>query len=223
MTESFIGLREKIIALVQRLDPPPSVSEEVERYMTRGEVAVELAKDESGFQKAAKEFSQALRIAPWYAKGYFNLGLVQEKAGNYQEAIRNLKLYLLAAPGAEDVKEVKAQIVKLEYKMESMAASQSEAERKLREGQALYNQLAGVWYQYRQGVIRFTWEIRLVGDQEIEMRGSGDGNYWGAWVSPVAYDPVTRTFPWGDPPIRIQVVSADHMIGEDGTNEWRRK
>ncbi len=115
-------LREKIIAIAQKLNPRPAIQEEAERYLLRGEAAVEVAVDEGGFDKAAKEFKGALRFAPWSSQGYFNLALVEEKAGRYKESIRNWKLYLLAAPNAADAKDVRAKLVKLEYKMENVAA-----------------------------------------------------------------------------------------------------
>ncbi len=137
------SIREKIIQMAQKLDPPPAISKEAKKYMTRGEAAVELATDEAGFQKAAGEFSQAVRLVPWLAEGYFNLGLVQEKAGNITEAIRNLKLYLLAAPDAPDAETVETQIVKLEYKMEE--APKIHAQQQAQEQKSKFESLLGTW------------------------------------------------------------------------------
>jgi tetratricopeptide (TPR) repeat protein len=114
-------LREKIIRLVQRLDPPPAIPDEAERYMGRGQAALELAQTEEGYKRAISEFQKALRLAPWWAAAYFNLGVVQEKAGQYDAAIRNLKLYLHAAPNAPDAGQVRAKIGAIEYKQEAAA------------------------------------------------------------------------------------------------------
>ena len=46
---------------------------------------------------------------------------MQDKAGDYPAAIRNLKLYLLAAPGASDAKAVETLIYKIEFKQEKAA------------------------------------------------------------------------------------------------------
>jgi tetratricopeptide (TPR) repeat protein len=124
-------LREKIIKLVQRLDPPPAIPEEAERYMGRGQAAFKLAQSEADYKQAVPEFQRALRLAPWWAAAYFNLGLAQEKAGEYNAAIRSLKLYLLAAPNAPDAGQVRAKIGEIEYKQEAAARP---AER-----------LAGIW------------------------------------------------------------------------------
>lgn len=103
-------LRESIINLAQKLRPAPAVPEDAKRYMGRGTAAVEIAKTLEDFKTAAAEFKQALRAAPWIASGYYNLALVLEKSGDFQAAMRNFKLYLLAAPGAADAQQVEARI-----------------------------------------------------------------------------------------------------------------
>ncbi len=135
-----LELREKIIGLARQM-PPPAIPEEAERHMLRGEAAVEIAKDRSGFAKAADEFKAALRIAPWLAAGYFNLSMVQEKAGDYAGAIRNARLYLLAAPQASDADAVRKRIVKLEYKQEQTEATV----RAERDKKAQIASLSGTW------------------------------------------------------------------------------
>ena len=111
-------LREKIIGLVPKLTPPPAVPDEATRYMGRGRAATEIAQSVDDFKKAAIEFQNALKVAPWLASGYFNLGVVQDRAGQYTEAIRSFKLYLLAAPSAPDSQDVQSRIAGLEYKQE---------------------------------------------------------------------------------------------------------
>jgi len=111
-------LREKIIQVVQKVNPPPAVPEDAKRFLARGRAAVKIAMDEQGFLKAAEESKQALRLAPWLAEGYYNLGLVQDKAGQYADAIRSLKLYLLAAPNAADAQTVKEKVYELDFLLE---------------------------------------------------------------------------------------------------------
>ena len=103
-------LRVKIIKLAQKIQPSPELPEEAERYLARGEAAVEIAQDDQGFKLAADEFSSALQIAPWFADIYFNLGVVLDKAGNYDEAIGNLNFYLIAVPHDKDAKKLKYKI-----------------------------------------------------------------------------------------------------------------
>ncbi len=108
-------LREKIIKLVQKIQPPPAVPEEAKRRMARGRAAVKAAKDEQGFLRAANEFKKAVRAAPWLAYGYYNLGVVQDKAGRYDDAIQSFNFYLLAAPNASDSNQIETKIYELEY------------------------------------------------------------------------------------------------------------
>ncbi len=139
--KEFISLTERIIAIFPKVDPPPALPEEAKQHMIRGEAAVEIAKDDAGLKEAWVEFAKALLIAPWYAKGYFNLALVSEKRGYYEDAVWNLKHYLLADPNAPDAEEVRAQITKLEYKQEKAV----EAESKEAEQLAKFDFLLGKW------------------------------------------------------------------------------
>lgn len=113
-----IALREKIIKHVRAMRPTPPIPEEARRYMARGQAAAELAKTKVDYDEAAKEFQKAVNIAPWWADAYYNLGLIQEKAERYSDAVRNLNLYMFAAPNALDMQAVQARIYKLEYRAE---------------------------------------------------------------------------------------------------------
>jgi tetratricopeptide (TPR) repeat protein len=115
------ALREKIIKLALTLDPPPAIPPEVERFMARGQAALETAKEPGDFKDAAAEFEKATLAAPWLGNAYCNLGIVQDKAGDYPAAIRNLKLYLIATPGASDAKAVETLLYKIEFKQEKAA------------------------------------------------------------------------------------------------------
>jgi len=70
------------------------------------------------YKSAIKEFEQAIKLAPNWPDVYYNLGMVQGTAGNYDEAINNLKKYLELSPEANDAAQVKENINKLEYKRE---------------------------------------------------------------------------------------------------------
>jgi len=111
-------LRETIIKLVRKLDPPPAVPEEAERRMARGRAAVEAVTDVKGYLRASQEFYEATKAAPWLAEAYYNLGVVNEKASRYPEAVQSLKRYLLAAPNAQDAKQVRNLIHEIEYRQE---------------------------------------------------------------------------------------------------------
>lgn len=91
-----------------------------EREMAFGEAAAEDAKDTAGFKKAAEQFFGATQKAPKCAAAFFNLGIVQEKAGAYSAAKSALEKYLALAPKAPDAAEVRKTIFKLEYRLKKV-------------------------------------------------------------------------------------------------------
>jgi len=119
------ALREKIIRHVQTMKPAPAIPREAERFMNRGAAAAKSAKDANDFKDAVAEFEKATLAAPWMANAYYNLGVAQDKAGMYSNAIRSLKLYLVAAPNAPDTKSVEKLIDEIEYRQEKAAKEPS--------------------------------------------------------------------------------------------------
>lgn len=115
-------LRVKIIKSVLNMRPAPTIPEAAERNMARGTVFAQKATDSVGYEKAIAELEAAANTAPWLALAYYNLGVVQEKAGFYVEAIQSLKFYLMAAPNAKNAREVKNKIYALEADAEDMQA-----------------------------------------------------------------------------------------------------
>jgi len=89
----------------------------VEREMAYGSVALEDAKDKSGFLQSAREFEVAANKAPDCAAAHFNLGLVYEKAGEYEKALKALQTYLRLSPNANDAAEVRNKTYQLEYRV----------------------------------------------------------------------------------------------------------
>jgi predicted TPR repeat methyltransferase len=79
---------------------------------------VEQSKDSANplhLKNAIRELQEALRIAPWWADGYFNLAGVLKAAHRPGQAAEALQLYLLVDPGAKNAQDVKMEIYKLEY------------------------------------------------------------------------------------------------------------
>ncbi len=116
-------LCERIIKLVPRLSRTPPIPEEVKRRMAFGKVALKEAQKPQDFEKSAAEFAKASHLAPWLAAPYFNLALVQEKAGLVGGALNHFKLYLLASPNDPDAEKVRGHIYELEYKQGGTASA----------------------------------------------------------------------------------------------------
>lgn len=92
------------------------VPEEAKKHMAYGAAALEEAKDEAGFKKAADEFETAKGLAPQWPAPYYNLGVVETKLGDWEGARLNYEKYLKLAPKAKDAEKVKAELYKIEYK-----------------------------------------------------------------------------------------------------------
>jgi len=116
-------LREKIIKLVKRIQPPPAIPEGAIRHIGRGQAVSEMAKGLEDYIRAIAEFEKAVRLAPWLADGYYNLGMVQEKVGRFSDAVHSFKLYLLVAPSATNARKVRTRMYGLEYKAERQRAA----------------------------------------------------------------------------------------------------
>ena len=73
-------------------------------------------KTEQDFKDAIAEFEKAVNTAPWLGEGYRNLGIVHDKAGQFDAAIKNLNFYLLTNPS--DAEKAKELIYKIEFHKE---------------------------------------------------------------------------------------------------------
>ena len=94
---------------------------EITRHMARGAAAMELAESPADFLDAVEEFSEAVKLAPDLDAAWFNLGMAQEMAEQYQASIQSFRVYLEKSPQASDRDAVEARIFGLEYKMENQA------------------------------------------------------------------------------------------------------
>ena len=126
------ALREKIIKHVQEMKPAPKVPEEVATHEGAAEYAFKNAKTDADFADAAREYEKALLAAPWGSADYFNCGVAYESAKQFDAAIRNFNLYLIAAPDAQDANAVRKRIGGLKYAMDKAMQDQKAAETRAR-------------------------------------------------------------------------------------------
>jgi tetratricopeptide (TPR) repeat protein len=192
------ALREKIIKHVQTMKPAPAVPDEAKRHLVRGKAAFNGAKEARDFQDAADEFKKALLYAPWLAEGYYNLGVIQDKAGQYDDAMKNLKFYLIAAPKAPDTEKVKELVYEIEYRKEKAAKdkdatarkaaedSRAQQEAAARKQQEFLNKINGARYAYyfwgnrgdtgARAEYIITLDVR--GDTMTQGQGLANGRDW---------------------------------------------
>ena len=158
-------LREKIIKHVQTMRPAPAIPEEASKYVDRGIAAAEGAKTENDYKDAIAEFQKAVNIAPWLGAGYRGLAIMQDKAGQYSQALQNLKIFLLTNPSTVDVEAAKSLRNKIEYRQEKATKESSPAaiaERERNREQDLIKRLDGVRYVCQTGNDIDKWELELV-------------------------------------------------------------
>ncbi len=111
-------LREKVVKFVLSMAQRPSIPDKAQEHSDRAQAFMKRAGGVEGYEQAIAELEAALLIAPWWPEAYFNLGLLLEKAGDYEAAIGSLKLYLLSAPDAKDAGAVKKKIIDIEVAKE---------------------------------------------------------------------------------------------------------
>jgi tetratricopeptide (TPR) repeat protein len=138
-------IRGRCISSALKMNPPPEVPAQASRHLARGQAALEMAKSTSDFNDAAEELERAVRLAPWWADGYHELGAAYEKATNYQQSMNAYQLYLAAAPTAPDAKEVKSKIYKLEYAAEREQKQSIEKSMQQRQQSARMLAMQGLW------------------------------------------------------------------------------
>lgn len=112
------AFQEGIISMVLAMDFPPATTSDFRRFMARGEMAGEMAKNAAGYEAMAREYRAATREAPWAADAYYKLGSAEEKAGNLAAAAGAYQMYLKAAPDAFDYTSVEEKVFRLEFQAE---------------------------------------------------------------------------------------------------------
>jgi len=131
--------REGIIKTSLTMTSAPAASPDAAEHEGAAEFAFKNAKSTADYLNSAKEYEKALLIAPWVAADYFNCGVAHEKAGEFDDAIRNFNFYLLAAPDAQDAGDVRKRIGALKYakqqaiQQQQAADAQARAEQERRE------------------------------------------------------------------------------------------
>lgn len=110
-------LQDKIAKLAGGISTMPPIAEEARRHGARANAYLKAATTE-GYTKVIAELQEAVRAAPLWAEAYYNLGMIQESAGQFSDAVRSLKLYLILAPRSSDAQAVQAKIYELEVAVE---------------------------------------------------------------------------------------------------------
>jgi len=108
------SLRAAMFAASGKMPTPPEMPDDAHRHVVRGELLL----NQGMMDRALAEFNEALRIAPYMPKMYYNTALIYGELKQYDQAVRQMHLYLTAAPEAPDAGTAKDQITKWELQQE---------------------------------------------------------------------------------------------------------
>lgn len=181
-------LREAIIKLAQGITPPPAVPEAAREKFVEGNTIAKSAKGPSGQKLAIKRYQDALLIAPWWGDAYYNLGMTQELAGQFDAAKDSLKLYILTNPGEKEARDAQDRVYALNAKAALARAEKADAAAPKKtadkpvappppnpeqEKAALLAQLNGAIYRHRlenSGQVIRDYTLQINGGEVINVR-----------------------------------------------------
>lgn len=92
----------------------PVLPEEAHKYSVQGDFAAE----KKNLPVAVDLYADALKISPWWPEGHFKRGLILADLEQYDEAIAEMKKFLLLAPDSKEARPAQDNI----YKWESAAS-----------------------------------------------------------------------------------------------------
>jgi ankyrin repeat protein len=152
------ALRAKTIAFAQTVTPAPEIPEDARHHYIRGSVFAREAKTDAEYESAIQEYVQALYIAPWWGSAYYGLAMVQKMSGQFDAAVANLKLALLAKMEEKDVKDAQDQIYAIEVEKELATKRNAEAQAAADQQQAEAN-----WNQLTADLASHDKDLALAG------------------------------------------------------------
>lgn len=101
---------EEILTKYREPASRPALPEEARKHR----IQAELALDGKRYGDAANSYVMAVRIAPWWADGYYNLALLKAELKEFDDAVRMMKRYLALEPGAKDARAEQDRIYRWE-------------------------------------------------------------------------------------------------------------
>ena len=178
------------------------IPRDAKKYMLRGQAAMEDAKNATDYQDAVNEFRKAVKYAPNWGDAWYNLGVAQDAAADYADAIVSFKQYLRLMPQASDRSAVEDRIIKLEYKQEKARRVEKEAE--VRRRQENLKKLAGTWV--------------FTPDHEARVKMFGEQIYEAVVTGRRQITIVYKYKRGGDPTVNTSLQSAEYILDVDANS-----
>jgi tetratricopeptide (TPR) repeat protein len=104
--DKFDANFEKVARDYRNALTKPEFPEEARKYYVQAEDAVR----EMKFDDAADLYGETLNIAPWWPEGHFNRALILGEVGDFNNAVIEMKRYLLLVPEAPNARAVQDKI-----------------------------------------------------------------------------------------------------------------
>lgn len=101
---------QAVVERLRRGGEIPAFPEEARKYKAQAEFAFERRQ----LEDAEALYGKALKLAPWWPEGRFNRALLLGELSRYEEAIREMKKYLVLAPAAPDARAAQDRIYQWE-------------------------------------------------------------------------------------------------------------
>jgi tetratricopeptide (TPR) repeat protein len=210
------ALRENIIRHVQTMKPAPAVPEEARRYFIEGNALLKAAKEQKGYGLAIDSYRQCLLIAPWWAEAHNNYAVALELAGQFDEAVNALKLYIATNPNEGESRKAQDKIYEIGAKKKIAASEKTGISSKQNAFEELLKKIDGRRYTITEGH-GITSVLDLRG--RIIVRGTiENGRYleWTGEASRVEIRGRETTVPLYYRPFKVNAVSMTLLISEDG-------
>jgi ankyrin repeat protein len=232
------ALRKQLIQISTALPALPAIPEEARHHFVRGAALFKAATSQADYKQVTDEFNEATHLAPWWPEAYYNCALAFEAAGEYETAIKDLKLYLLFKLPLAEARAAHDKIYALEVNQEQAgkakvqadaaaaaavreraqaATAAAAAQQKVREEQEF-----DAWFKKIEGAMYFPVGSRGLEDSSdigrcmlwIERPPSAATNRPMTWWLKFPKDPRNHIGGWTK---SVFVEVADHHTNNDGS------
>lgn len=107
-----------VVKHYRSLQKKPSLPEEARKYAVQAQDAT----DQKNYTSAIDFFNKALKIAPWWSQGHYNLAVLESENNAFDQAVAEMNKYLLLEPHAKDARAAKDEIYKWQGRLGSSGA-----------------------------------------------------------------------------------------------------
>lgn len=111
------SIRIRVLKTVSAWAPQPPIPDKAREHVLRADAYIKRGRSGS---EVESELQQAIALAPWWADGYFNLGLVQGSGNRFAEAIASLNLFIEGAPNNPRVQAARDKLVEFKIGQEEV-------------------------------------------------------------------------------------------------------